>query len=423
MSQSPPASGQSPNDENVSIHVYRSDLRAIHQSGLRLSSCFGSRKALRLRKRVMVESVARNVSETVLYARPHASNTHGVALVPTEHIMVPLSQNDPHLVRRNQDFEISFIGFSAAPKDLTAWNPNEIFMYSLSPAAQPKETSTTETEPPSSASISTGFTPSSKDAVRIHYDPIVDGRNEGTPPNLYTPIPASKSMYMRYSREKTAYDVNVRFTVMEIDNVTDLQARAIAGIDRVGMYVSNAAAAVPYADLLPRVFALASAAGRSGLKKYSRPDHVVSRDIKFLLSPAEGEEGEYDEGVARGVGQERCYPSHGDYLRYGYYFFLSESCEAKLYAQTGSSSQQVPLFMKRKDDISENERSYFPLTDISYVVMKVSPGCSEKWGPSSSEQVNDCDRIRLENILNMSSAIEALSTMKGRRRFGGRRPR
>lgn len=67
-------------------------------------------------------------------------------------------------------------------------------------------------------------------------------------------------------------------------------------------------------------------------------------------------------------------------VQYGYYFFLSGTVDAKLYAQTGASSQSVQLLLRRHGYNAKaaklNEKEYFPLTGMSYVVVKVTRGCS-----------------------------------------------
>lgn len=98
--------------------------------------------------------------------------------------------------------------------------------------------------------------------------------------------------------------------------------------------------------------------------------------------------------------------------QYGYYFFLGRKVDAKLYAQTDTSNQAVPLLLRRMSTRSEKraagERDFFPLTGISYVVVKVSPGQTISGQERSRRQIDE-DRQRLEQILNMNQAINALA--------------
>lgn len=418
--------------------------------------------------------------------------------------MVDPQKHSNSIVRRGDNFDIHFVGFSSTPKDSGAWADNEILMYSLSEGAEPNDLSTDSPKrqlmqnsdlaemqlltkahtakyqqtglsslvshqsepdmrgsPPSPSlyaglSVPPGMLPSPMDSVVIHYDPVIDGRDEGSDPDTYVPINAGKTLYLRHedTTSKTSpQSVRVRFTIMEIDKVTDLQAKSVANLDQVGNYVSTASFAVPYVDLLGKAFTLASFFGKSGLRNYSKPDHVLSRDYCFMLAENVDHS---DNG-----GSERTDTEHqrfGDYLQvscsctlllswlisfphsivltlfacycslilivlhvqYGYYFFLDKPVEARLYAQIGSSSQRVPLFLKRTDDVSERERTHFPLTGISYLVMRVSRGYTMDTSVSYLKRMREGHRARLENILQVSNAMEILSVIEGKRRLSTR---
>lgn len=103
------------------------------------------------------------------------------------------------------------------------------------------------------------------------------------------------------------------------------------------------------------------------------------------------------------------------FVQYGYYFFLDKPVEARPYAQIGSSSQRVPLFLKRSDRLDKRERLYFPLTGISYLVMQVSRGCATDTSTSHPKGTGEGHLARLENILQMGDAMEMLCKMKGKR--------
>lgn len=99
--------------------------------------------------------------------------------------------------------------------------------------------------------------------------------------------------------------------------------------------------------------------------------------------------------------------------QYGYYFFLSDKIDAKLYAQTGSSSGTVPLLLRRHPYTramkARGEKEFFPLTGLSYVVLKVTPEIQENLGSRNLKSVEVEHRSRLENMLQMSNAVEMLS--------------
>lgn len=101
--------------------------------------------------------------------------------------------------------------------------------------------------------------------------------------------------------------------------------------------------------------------------------------------------------------------------QYGYYFFLRDKVDAKLYAQTDASSQNVPLLMRRQNYTvrmaARGEKEFFPLTGVSYVVMKVSPGCTHVPRERMRALVSE-NRVRLEHLLRMHHALEMLADMK-----------
>lgn len=88
--------------------------------------------------------------------------------------------------------------------------------------------------------------------------------------------------------------------------------------------------------------------------------------------------------------------------------------DAKLYAQTCSSSQSIPLLLKRegftKRMENRNEKEYFPLTGISYLVAKVTRGCKH----TDNENIPSLrmeHKRRLDNMLQMSNVIDMLAAM------------
>lgn len=413
-----------PLNDALSILVYRSDLRGVHQSGLKKDDAFGSRNIFRFRKRVRVAAAPFGLRENVLYA-PESPRAGG--LNKTEFVRVN-KENNKNIVKKGDAFEISFVGMSVKPHDGYAGNSNELLMYSLTANPEAgkgeenrasevtdsvvsKDSDQSDAKPPTSNALirsntsPTGVVPSSRDLVYVHFDPVVEGHDNGNKPDTFVSIPAGKTLYRRFKEGDAAGcapSTRARFSIMEIDKVSDVQARSVAGIDQVGSFVSTTAVAVPYLELLTRAFAVASTMGRRGLRRYAKPDHVLSSDYKFMLANSDNDNEDQ--------------PTYADYLQYGYYFFLSKPVEAQLYAQTGSSSQRVPLFLKREDALKGRERQYFPLTGVSYLVMKVSKGCYPDPHALDLKNVQTDHRARLENITSMSNAIELLSAMRSGKR-------
>lgn len=105
------------------------------------------------------------------------------------------------------------------------------------------------------------------------------------------------------------------------------------------------------------------------------------------------------------------------FFQYGYYFFLDSSVDAKLYAQTETSSQHVPLQMRREGYSREmgarGEKEMFELTGVSYVVIKVSPGRSTDCGARSAAEIKH-DRVRLDHLLHMTHSLHVLADSRAR---------
>lgn len=102
--------------------------------------------------------------------------------------------------------------------------------------------------------------------------------------------------------------------------------------------------------------------------------------------------------------------------KYGYYFFLGKPVDAQLYAQTSTSAQTVPLLLRRADltDLmaSKNQREFFPLSGVSYVVIRVT---SVPYSTPTSDKSNissygpNGDAVRLQYILGLNSMLHSFA--------------
>lgn len=438
---------------SVSVMAYRDDLRGAIGTGSQTKINFLRRfKSFRAWKRVLVEGAPLGTKDAVFFAPDNCLSTSRDARgTPTSFVNID-PRKSKHTVYRGDPFEITFLGMSVTPQDTMSGNNNELLLYSLTRNSDPlapdairaaasalsQGATTGHTlrgsdfgpelikengmHAPKSAvplfnnpslssssqhySVPTGVSSVTGDVPFIHYDPVIDGHDLGNAPGTYVPVPATKALYQRCLGKEAAngnvgvpQSVSLRFTIMEIDKVSDLQARAVPNVDQLGNYVSSSAESIPYLELLTRAFTVANSLGRSGLKKYAKPNHVHSVDMEFLLADPD-------------VGDNA--PICGNYLQYGYYFFLSDKVDAKLYAQTCSSSQSVPLLLKRegftKRMENRNEKEYFPLSGVSYLVAKVTRGCKHVDNTKIPELRMEHKR-RLDNMLQMSNVIELLAAM------------
>lgn len=137
--------------------------------------------------------------------------------------------------------------------------------------------------------------------------------------------------------------------------------------------------------------------------------------------------------------------------QYGYYFFLRDAVDAQLYAQTEASEQAVRLLLRRAGYTwrmaHRGEKEFFPLTGVSYVVVRVAsiPLCEDNIAADDDDDDdgdNDDDaeagadgndnrgageagqegdktsvdrrftRIRLQNILQLNRMLQSFAGSK-----------
>lgn len=315
----------------------------------------------------------------------------------TEFLTVnPHTDRVENLVSFEDDFELSFVGMNVPPQHSSASNPIELLLYSLRshvyPDSEDDDHATTASQagfnPTSANAQDSTLTPSLSfrrnsiksalginavtspvaessivshiptvdsppgthllptDVAFIHYDPVVDGHNEGSLPDTFLPVPASKAVIRQHravsdpqapSNEKgqamksssgSASLVTVRFTVMEVDKVTSAQALAVASLNHMSQtsmngYTGPGGVVVPYANLISSAVQVANTIGKRALRKYARSDHVMSKDMEFRLVPKA-----VAKAAAEGIpidGEQPGVRYAGTYLRvrtHSFYFIL-----------------------------------------------------------------------------------------------------
>lgn len=342
-------------------------------------------RSLRPNHAVKVEPLESGLSTSVLYAPElvHDNDKQSMPFVPTTLVSNRPEPRDKNIVYQDSPFEIRVSGMLV--RNFDRWGPsndNELLMYSI------------QTDPGT-----TGDT--NQSLPFIHYDFQRDGSKSTEQPNIYIPIPASKSYVMSSPGKKgnpqkvtkrppppagsnagmrkvssksmstglkarPKKSVNVQFRILEMDNPSETIKQAVSGIDELGGFVSSVSAAAPFLGVLSPALGLASTVSKRALDSYAQPDKVISIDMDFLLADKK-----------RVV--DRSAPP-GEYLRYGYYFFLSEPIEGKLYASV-RTPKNVQLMLRRCD--ADNNmptsmrgdpvvsRRFFPLLEVSYLVVRV----------------------------------------------------
>lgn len=310
-------------------------------------------------KTVRVECNTSGLAPMVLYASDQVlTTTRTEPFKVTESITSrPEYIDKESLVYRDSPFEIGVIGMSISGQDFKLGYPdfNEVLMYSMQrePGEQGEE----------------------GDALPfIHYDPTQDEKSRGMEPDQFIAIPASKSLFLASdggsdSTNGVRKSVNCRFKVLELDSIDEMMQMSLAGIEQLGHHVQQYSVAAPALGLLTPAVSLASMVSKRALESHARPDKVIMIDMNFLLADRRKPE-------TNDVGTEIPFENRsGEYLRYGYYFFLERGVEAKLYASF-RTFPNVSLMMKRMDKPGPNEKQFFPLTGVSYLVIRVTPRLS-----------------------------------------------
>ena len=291
----------------------------------------------------------------------------------TELVFGVPSQDDNNLVYSDMPYEVRVAGMMVKPFDRFS-NSNELMLYS------------TECANSSQDSTSLPF---------IHYDYSKDSTAATEKPNNYVPIPASKSFVTSSSGKKTTgsgsteisaslaqkpdetsslislekvkhtrrqrNSVNLQFRILEIDEPNEAVQEAVNGIRDLGGVMNSFGTAVPFLGALNPAMAIASSLAQRALDNYAKPDRVLNIDMDLNIASRER--------VASGTAPP------GEYLRYGYYFFLAEPVEGKLYASVRTPGN-LTLMLKRCDETTDGKaqvgaRAYFPLTEVSYLVVAV----------------------------------------------------
>lgn len=417
----------------VSLKVPRHTLRSTTDSGLRKSSALPRILASHTHRRITVHGSPSGTTDSLFFTpeRPAADSTHGRA-TPAQFAKISPGEHCD-AVRAGDAFQISFVGMSVTHRD--AAPGNELLLCSLRKSSRNNLTDRTTTTSSSavgmlSSSGKLGTTvlngsgslcgssqlPSSlqvrdDDIPFIHFDPVVDGRDIEATPDSFVPVPGSKRLYVQHGADKPSDTrVIVRFSVMEVDKLSEEEMCAIRNIENIGKSVGKSASSVPFLKPVGWMLKIANVLGKVAMRKMPSPDQVLSKDVEFFVADAEDAASEVTDTASRVTTAD----PYGNYLRvgliyiyiyllyillrqkvldhrltnaslfsfwiaqYGYYFFLNKPVDAQLFAQTGSSSQSVSLLLKRHGydaaRARKNEKEFIPLTGVSYVVMKVTRG-------------------------------------------------
>lgn len=303
---------------------------------------------------------------------------------PTQQIQGKPDRSWGNIVFQGSPFEIRVVGMQVAQFDklIPAISGNELILFS-------KEKKSAHQH---------GKTP------YIHFDFERDASNESHHPDKYIKIPDSKTYVAGYegetsktcskhrgkSKKKTKKSVSIDMSILEIDKASHSMRKAISGIDQISNIVPVAGGA-PLLSLINPSLGITKLLGGHALDHLSGPDPVMSIDVSFTLA-----------------NKKRVYrntAAPGKYLRYGYYFFLSEPQSAKLYASVGASEHvrlmvrrhqtkkilKKPCVKKRGEWIDQN---FIPLAGLSYIVLRVSEPTGQSDGRHRYMQLADAAKLQ-----------------------------
>lgn len=315
-------------------------------------------KRLGPKKYVTVESNVSGLTPMMLYGSDQVSTTtRAEPFKATESITSrPEYVDRQSIVYNDSPFEISVVGMSISSEDFKLGYPDckDVLLYSMhrEPGEQGEEGDT---------------------MPFIHYDPTQDDGLRGVQPDQFVPIPASKSLFMASDggpSSRARKSINCRFKLIELDRVDDSIQSSLAGIEQLGNHLQQYAVSAPALGLLTPAISLASVVSKRAVESHSTSDRMIMIDMNFLLADRCNPQVNHD-----GTGELPFESRSGEYLRYGYYFFLARGVEAKLYASF-RTFPNVGLMLKRVDKPAPNEKQFFPLTGVSYLVIRVTPRLS-----------------------------------------------
>jgi hypothetical protein len=312
---------------------------------------------------------------------------------PTENVTVDPARmstqmKQKYLVQPDSPFEIRVVGMSVVAQDFQwpCWrnrNWNELVLYSLQ----------CEKDAHSDKMHDVGV-------PRVHYH---YSQEEEVKPDAFHEVPFSRSLVHRSCESPTLGYVGFRFKILEIDEVDKNVRDAINGIGQLGNQVSSVTTGLPYLSLVSPAIQLAGEVGRRALEAYAKPDQVQTIDVGFRIAPSKID------------GNTRPH----EYLRYGYYFFLSEPTRYRLYASTATYNN-VALMVKRVGQSRSTSKfgsvscasgaadklggqpDFIPLTGINYLVVRVSK-------PSSTSKTSGpvTPRITLSSLQKLRHCLES----------------
>lgn len=298
-------------------------------------------------------------------------------IAQTEKTYCKPAQHEP-FVYQGDAFEVRVVGMQVSKYDqlLPGLNGNELFMYSTV-----KESNVT-----------------GDDIPFIHFDYKRDGDKKSQRPDTYIKIPDSKTFTYGITKQASEKkkSVNIQYRILEVDAPMKPIRQAVSGIEDMDGFVSGFGSYVPILGIVAPFLGIAGSVGKKMLHSYAKPDKVMTVDMNFSLADRDWTDDQ--NSVA------------DNYLRYGYYFFLSEPYGAKLYASVHTPDNVRLLLHSGSSSLAPNGRlrrtksqydgfrkpEYIPLTGVNYIVIKVSRPTGD---PIIRSRLKLIDSKRVEQVV------------------------
>jgi hypothetical protein len=310
----------------------------------------------------------------------------------TENAILDLQATDADpespLVRQGDPFEIRVVGCSAVSSDFQFrpffTNRNELVLYSVK-----------DYERDSAKNIVGDM---KVPRIHYHYKDV-----NTVKPDQYQEIPFSRSLMYQSDGSALPSSVSGRLKLIELDKKHESVRGVIDEVGNLPANLSDIGVAFPFATILGPVLKLAANMGTKALNEHAKPDHLLTADYGFQIAPR----------------KKRDHDRPGAYLRYGYYYFLKDAVDKKLYASTNELNQtQLMVHKVRRSsgsrrstspggingqEVEEDRWEYVPLTGVSYVVIKVGkPVEGNSAGTSASPEA----RHPLETLRMLQRVLE-----------------
>lgn len=327
--------------------------------------------------RTQVEEWAQGVAPCLLYAREltQANGTCRVGMeegaVPTQPVKI-ISKEEQDFVYGDGAFQIHVVGLKVAQEPQGFSSGLAKLGLGACPPPAPKHRVLYSTRRTPTAGAQT-LVPT------IHYDSI---RRESATQlqREYAHIPSGRGLVTcsRGSGSKEVVQLAMQFVLFQVQD--DLQSKWCAStLDNVDALNSElqklSSSQAPYFSMVEPFLKVSGALGDAALDQAGRSERLIDADFSFRLmsrDPALN--------LTRGGAV---------YLRYGYYFILSEPSTAKLHTCL-DAGENVRLFTRR-----EKDGQLQPAKNLSYIIIRVSEQSpSQEMFPSLQESIGDVELLR-----------------------------